>query len=204
MDSVAISQKELLSFHAAHFSKGPVSHFSEQFLGPLGEYTEGDNFDDDGLGYYGDGVKRTLTDEQIAIFRHSEIETLLRQRRYAGEENDNKMNFEAENTDSKANGIRQNLIGNGSEEGELADEGFANTSTTPVSQPKQHMSRKEKKIQKAKQMGYFKQNVKPDLRKRTWDKVDMGLGALDYDEDKGTSETALSKPAQRRRISYDE
>ena len=36
---------------------------------------------DDGLGYYHDGVKRTLTDEQIAIFRHSEIQTLLKARR---------------------------------------------------------------------------------------------------------------------------
>ncbi|KAI4200052.1 MAG: hypothetical protein LQ350_004190 [Teloschistes chrysophthalmus] len=32
------------------------------------------------LGYYPDGVKRTLTDEQIAMFRHSEISRLLRQR----------------------------------------------------------------------------------------------------------------------------
>ncbi|KAK2625574.1 hypothetical protein QTJ16_004886 [Diplocarpon rosae] len=204
MESVAISQEELLSFHAAHFSRGPVSHFSEQFLGPVGEYTEGDSFDDDDLGYYGDGVKRTLTDEQIAIFRHSEIETLLRQRRYVGEENEHMTNFKAEDTGSKANRKLQNPRGNDSEEGELADEGLANTSTMPVSQTKQHMSRKEKKIQKAKQMGYFKQNVKPDLRKRTWDKVDTGLGALDYDEDQGTSETALSKPAQRRRICYEE
>lgn len=36
---------------------------------------------DDGLGYYADGVKRTLTDEQIAIFRYSEIQRLLRERR---------------------------------------------------------------------------------------------------------------------------
>jgi hypothetical protein len=34
----------------------------------------------DGLGYYEDGVKRTLTDEQIRIFRHSEIHALLRER----------------------------------------------------------------------------------------------------------------------------
>jgi hypothetical protein len=33
------------------------------------------------LGYYPDGVKRTLTDDQIAMFRHSEIQTHLRQRR---------------------------------------------------------------------------------------------------------------------------
>ncbi|CAD0091461.1 unnamed protein product, partial [Aureobasidium mustum] len=40
-----------------------------------------ENLDDDGLGYYADGVKRTLTDDQIAMFRHSEIQTLLRERR---------------------------------------------------------------------------------------------------------------------------
>lgn len=40
-----------------------------------------DDDEDDGLGYYPDGVKRKLTDEQIAIFRHSEVQTLLRERR---------------------------------------------------------------------------------------------------------------------------
>ena len=34
----------------------------------------------DELGYYPDGVKRTLTDEQIAMFRHSEIYSILRER----------------------------------------------------------------------------------------------------------------------------
>jgi hypothetical protein len=37
--------------------------------------------DDDNLGCYHDGVKRTLTDEQVAMFRHSEIQRLLQQRR---------------------------------------------------------------------------------------------------------------------------
>lgn len=41
--------------------------------------------DDDGLGYYADGIKRTLTDEQIAMFRHSEIQSLLRERRLVRE-----------------------------------------------------------------------------------------------------------------------
>lgn len=36
------------------------------------------NYEDDDLGYYPDGVKRTLTDEQIAMFRHSEIYSLVR------------------------------------------------------------------------------------------------------------------------------
>lgn len=34
----------------------------------------------DDLGYYPDGTKRTLTDEQIAMFRHSEIYSILRER----------------------------------------------------------------------------------------------------------------------------
>ena len=43
-----------------------------------------DNEYDDGLGYYPDGVKRTLTDVQIEIFRHSEVQrALLRQVRQA-------------------------------------------------------------------------------------------------------------------------
>lgn len=39
------------------------------------------DLDDDGLGWYEDGVKRTLTDEQIAMFRHSETEQLKREQR---------------------------------------------------------------------------------------------------------------------------
>ena len=41
--------------------------------------------DDDALGYYEDGVKRTLTNEQVAIFRHSEIQTILRSHRHRQE-----------------------------------------------------------------------------------------------------------------------
>ena len=44
--------------------------------------------EDDGLGYYDDGVKRTLTDQQIEMFRHSEIEQLRREGELAREEED--------------------------------------------------------------------------------------------------------------------
>ena len=44
--------------------------------------------EDDGLGYYPDGVKRTLTDEQIAMFRHSEIYAIVRQRQLRMENQD--------------------------------------------------------------------------------------------------------------------
>ena len=45
--------------------------------------TETDDIDD--LGYYADGTKRTLTDDQVAIFRHSEIQAILRTQRLAQE-----------------------------------------------------------------------------------------------------------------------
>lgn len=46
--------------------------------------------ENDDLGYYPDGAKRTLTDDQIAMFRHSEIYSILRERQVRKE------NMEAE------------------------------------------------------------------------------------------------------------
>ncbi|KAK4938098.1 hypothetical protein LTR10_021419 [Elasticomyces elasticus] len=43
---------------------------------------------EDDLGHYEDGTKRTLTDGQIAMFRNSEIQKLLRERRLRREEED--------------------------------------------------------------------------------------------------------------------
>lgn len=43
-------------------------------------YEDPDLLDQD-LGYYPDGVKRTLTDAQIAIFRHTEIQEMLKAKR---------------------------------------------------------------------------------------------------------------------------
>ncbi|KAJ5424735.1 hypothetical protein N7445_010708 [Penicillium cf. griseofulvum] len=51
-------------------------HFPEQ----LAVFPQENDQTADDLGYYPDGVKRTLTDEQIRIFRHSEIHALLRER----------------------------------------------------------------------------------------------------------------------------
>ncbi|KAJ5766266.1 uncharacterized protein N7511_003882 [Penicillium nucicola] len=61
---------DLQAFHAKHFPGKP------QPILPPGN----DQLAEDDLGYYPDGVKRTLTDEQIRIFRHSEIHALLRQK----------------------------------------------------------------------------------------------------------------------------
>ncbi|KAJ9625088.1 hypothetical protein H2203_005042 [Taxawa tesnikishii (nom. ined.)] len=73
----SVTEQDLYAFHASHFAQAPLpSRFFVSPEGPEDFYEE-----DDGLGYYPDGAKRTLTDEQIAMFRHSETQTLLRERR---------------------------------------------------------------------------------------------------------------------------
>ncbi|OKL56395.1 hypothetical protein UA08_08070 [Talaromyces atroroseus] len=90
-----VTPGDLLKFQADHFFGAntsniiPIGHhgvFQAQGVAEeaLDEeaYYEGDG----DLGYYKDGVKRTLTDEQIKIFRHSEIHALLRERQRLREE----------------------------------------------------------------------------------------------------------------------
>lgn len=71
----------LEQFHSAHFpgQKVPlVQHLPPTTNTPT-DTAPGDT--DNELGYYEDGVKRTLTDDQIAMFRNSEIQRLLQERR---------------------------------------------------------------------------------------------------------------------------
>ena len=71
-------QHDLRQFHENHFSSLSAGASNRH---PDAHVNLEENDGDDGLGYYPDGVKRTLTDDQIAMFRHSEIQTLLRERR---------------------------------------------------------------------------------------------------------------------------
>lgn len=75
-------QDDLRRFHAGHFpdASSPLTFFHAP------EYAGDEADETDDLGYYPDGAKRTLTDEQIAMFRHSEIQALLRERRIAREQ----------------------------------------------------------------------------------------------------------------------
>ncbi|KAJ5348040.1 uncharacterized protein N7506_001293 [Penicillium brevicompactum] len=65
-----VTLEDLQAFQSKHFL-GDHQHQSAE---------QNDLTTDDDLGYYPDGVKRTLTDEQIKMFRHSEIHSLLRKR----------------------------------------------------------------------------------------------------------------------------
>lgn len=87
MVSTNHGKDDLLSFQFSHFgdSTKPDTFFvdPEEALNYCPDFVD---FDDDGLGWYEDGVKRTLTDEQIEMFRHTEIEQLMRKRRLAADE----------------------------------------------------------------------------------------------------------------------
>jgi hypothetical protein len=78
-----IVQDDLRIFHAKHFPHAPAPAQFVHGAEPIEELAEeyyGYDEEDDGLGYHPDGVKRTLTDEQIALFRHTEIQTIIRER----------------------------------------------------------------------------------------------------------------------------
>ena len=101
MVSTNHGKDDLLSFQFSHFGDNtkPDTFFvdPEEALSYCPEFAD---LDDDGLGWYDDGVKRTLTDEQIEMFRHTEIEQLMRKRRLEvdeqAEEDDDDDDFEAD------------------------------------------------------------------------------------------------------------
>jgi hypothetical protein len=202
MTSANVPQNDLLNFYTAHFSHDPSAHFAANFLGPVADEHAEPVEEDDGLGYYSDGVKRTLTDEQIAIFRHSEIQALLRKRRHAEE-------FNNVDTDADHNTFEgEDVVNTEVDDGDVAEEFSYAEPIGPVrpnSKKKSNKNnRKVRKAQEAREKGWFKQTVKPDLRKRTWDKVEQSVGTLAYDDEGGLGNQGSSSAPLRRKISYDD
>ncbi|KAK3397819.1 hypothetical protein B0T20DRAFT_480035 [Sordaria brevicollis] len=233
-----ISAADFSAFHEAHFSNLSTGHFESHFLRPdesvvasVGAATAGDNANaeagdeyyydeegyyeeddyDDGLGYYPDGVKRTLTDEQIAIFRHSELEAMRRVRESAKIK---------KVMDPAADGVAvviEGAIGEQLSEGEVD----SSTNKARAGPSQQQQQRKQNngngsgngnnKKNKNKRRGGKKNNhnrpegggEQIDLRKRTWDVVDKGLASLDYGEEEH-GQPSGERAVQRRRISYDD
>ncbi|KAI0103519.1 hypothetical protein F4814DRAFT_452867 [Daldinia grandis] len=229
-----VSQEEIGFFHDAHFSLAATKLFNVQFLRPENvqdkqdeyqfyeEYEEYYEENDDGLGYYPDGVKRTLTDEQIAIFRHSEIEALRRAKTRSAKlgetsttpsqvaEEDDSAPVGEPNPDSTAVSLptmpdeshdqykeKEGEAQNGSEDGEIEEE-MPKPTEAEVKREKKQRARRKKYEQRK-----FHPEKKPDLRKRTWDVVETGMDSLYYD-DETAQDTAAAPAAQRRRISYDD
>lgn len=202
-------QADIDSFHNRHFSKAALGLFETQFL-TFGNASDNeqayDEYDydgyeeeeDDGLGYYPDGVKRTLTDEQIAIFRHSEIEALRR-----AQEKAVKIKVDPDATLQAAQAADRNAVEG--EEGELQDgsEDGELESEKPTAAELKRMKKKRAK-QAKRERKKFCPEPKEDLRKRTWDKVETGMDSLDYDGLETAQNTTSNHAAQRRRISYED
>jgi hypothetical protein len=74
-------QEQMFHFFNSYFSPGAVSTFSTSFLDAGHDQPLDSQAIDLDLAFYEDGNPRTLTDDQIAIFRHSEIQSLLSERR---------------------------------------------------------------------------------------------------------------------------
>jgi hypothetical protein len=127
------------------------------------------------------------------MFRHSEVQAILRQRRLAVE--------------NQTRSPRDDPQTNNADEGELEDEAVNGDQTTQPStvheDPAEAKGKEKGGRGRTKKRGGFKQHVKPDLRKRTWDKVEQGVGSLDYGEEKSNG-SAAPATSQRRRISYED
>jgi len=245
-----ISQAELLSFYEAHFSTAATAHFAASFLQPTDsttaaeptaaheyeptnwnenedelEYEECEEHDD--LGYYPDGVRRTLTDEQIAIFRHSELEALRRKHEGEGEhkrdstsskmDSDKETNAElSEGEVSEGEGpstpamlratsgglavgsTKSSEHGNGNTNGAANGNGNGGKNGNGNSNFKKKKKKRKRAGNPSSGNNSGRTDELPiDLRKRTWDVVETGLATLDYDDDE--QETAPRAGMMRRK-----
>lgn len=148
----------MTTFHQSHFGNDATSLFGNGFMNLAATNTglSDDNqvdgsWEEDDLGYYEDGVKRTLTDEQIEIFRHSELRELERTKEKAARSN---------KTDDKE---------------------ATETTGSPQTQNERSSASNSRNRKKNKMNKQPRREPKPDLRKRTWDVVEAGLDSLDYD-----------------------
>ncbi|KAH8689038.1 hypothetical protein BGW36DRAFT_433801 [Talaromyces proteolyticus] len=81
-----VTPEDLVKFQKDHFPSAHQTYPHPLVYPDNEEHGDEEVYEEDDLGYYEDGVKRTLTDEQIRIFRHSEIHNLLRERERQREE----------------------------------------------------------------------------------------------------------------------
>lgn len=151
--------------------------------------------EDDELGYYPDGVKRTLTDDQIAMFRHSEIYAILRERQVRQE------NLEAERGEEPETIISQpeeavEATALSDEEGEVRSDSEAKDvlATVPQSTVKQvkatHAGKKRKIGDTDTGYGHGRNYASRSARGlvRELDSATAEAQILDYDEEPSTAE----------------
>ena len=156
--------------------------------------------DDDGLGYYPDGVQRTLTDEQIAIFRHSEIYSLVRKRQIQKENCDLdgrsdehiKEQFVPNDVDNVGKELDAEKSDNDNDDGYLE---FLEAESKQMEADRNELDRERRaKKRKFGRLDNNKQYDKAPTHRRIARELDDAIlchDVLDYDE--GTSENHLKE-----------
>lgn len=135
--------------------------------------------EDDGLGYYPDGVKRILTDEQVAMFRHSEIQTLLRELRHRREDGDASelSNVEPEERRAEAETVQRSRI-----EADEEDE-YAHFLEQEQEQLRRGRVGKKRKRSSKVEQGLCEAKRGSRRAARKLDEVVVQHDSLDYDDD---------------------
>ncbi|KAF1932427.1 uncharacterized protein M421DRAFT_89712 [Didymella exigua CBS 183.55] len=95
-----VTVDDLRDFHTTHFPHAPAP---EHILSSVDSEPAEECYEEEAnaLGCYEDSTPRTLTDEQIAMFRHSEIQAIIRKRRLKRENGNGPEEEEAEDGEAE-------------------------------------------------------------------------------------------------------
>ena len=149
------------------------------------DYDENYEDEDGSLGYYSDGNKRTLTDEQIAMFRHSEIYSIIRKRqvRQENEETKDDQLVQMREEDGTASPGTETPAASHVATGDAFDE------------PKTDRGRTSSSAHKRRKMDRYHYEDQSRRSVRDLDAVVAKPGELDYgEEDQGTSNDSALIP----------
>ncbi len=227
-------QEDLYAFHARVFRSPAPRQLSHPDQGTHNDDTHPEIYqvEDDDLGYYPDGVKRTLTDDQIAMFRHSEIYAILRERQVRKENleaegveqseamddqpedvtatvpSDEEGEVRSEAMDDQPEDITANVLSD--EEGEVQSDGEVKAEKTPNEVGTMHREKKRKRGGTDNGYMHGKKNASRSARGfvRELDSVATGDQVLDYGDEPSTvevakqNEAAATKAAEKHRESH--
>ncbi|MCJ1468951.1 hypothetical protein MMC07_007581 [Pseudocyphellaria aurata] len=201
-----VTQDDLKGFQARSFPSHASQHEDHNRGGE--DFDE----DDDNLGYYPDGVKRTLTDEQVAMFRHSEIYALYRERQIRQESLD--AGFELQPDDSEwganaptgtkalsASELQTNVVPEAESEDE---EGYARFLEAEKREADAIQRRKKRKMSHA---NGFDHHGRPATHRRIARELDIVAAdeqVLDYDEEPSKSTKICTDTAERETLHDDD
>jgi len=166
---------------------------------------------DDGLGYYADGVKRTLTEDQIAMFRHSEIYAIIRERQVRRENADAEIE-EARTPSPKPGSAAPAEQHAALEEASDEEEEYARFLAAEQKAMQDEAAMRRKKRKRSNADGEFERERMPTMRRiaREMDEAGVDDTVLDYGEEDAptrktfSQEQGLDDMNGRKSINYED